>query len=91
MLIQQAIELHLVNLHRCCPEAQEHLIPPHRAGSVEVWEGNVAEFMAAPFWSITTWGGNGLPIKYCPFCGETLPLEEDDFSGIDFDLIKGEE
>jgi hypothetical protein len=89
MLIHQATDLHLADMHDCCLAAEQCLVPPHTAGKIEV-AGLKVEFMTLPYWSIALWGGQALSITHCPFCGERLPLERDDCSGIDFDRIEGE-
>ena len=90
MLIHEVTELHLAELHTCCAEAREHLCPPHQGGELEIWEGNVARFAFMPYWYTIGWCGKAIPIVYCPWCGERLPLpgEEGDLSGIDFGKVK---
>jgi hypothetical protein len=92
MLINQLRELHLVSLHECCDLAQQWLIPPHKGGTIEIWEaprGN-AIFEPVPYWSWVSWGGNAIPITHCPFCGQELSLTEEEINlgNIDFGRIQ---
>jgi hypothetical protein len=92
MLINQVTELHSVSLHDCCESAQQWLVPPHKGGTVEVWEGpgGTKSFAPVPFWCWTAWGGNAVQIAFCPFCGIRLSLKDEkvDLSGIDFGKVE---